>query len=253
MHYYFLMKTGKIVMLTAYDYPSASIADRAGVDIILVGDSAANVVHGMKSTAEIGLPEMLVHTRAVARAKPKALIVGDMPAHSYDAPELALSNARKFIGAGAGAVKIEGEKVEVVKALVGNGIMVMGHLGYLPQTDQKPKVRGREDAEVDELVRAAKSLENAGISWLVLELVPELVAKRVTESISAPTIGIGAGRFCSGQVLVFHDLLGLNPDDNFRPKFLKRYANLKENAVEAVKKYCGEVREGKFPGKENSY
>ena len=243
----------KIVMLTAYDCPSASIADRAGVDIILVGDSAANAVHGMKSTAEIGMDEMLVHARAVARANPKALVVGDMPANSYGTPQIALENARKFIGAGAGAVKIEGAKIEVVEFLAGHGIKVMGHLGYLPQTDLKPKVKGREESEADGLASAAKNLEKAGASWLVLELVPEPVAKRVTESISIPTIGIGAGRYCGGQVLVFHDLLGLNPDDSFRPKFLKRYADLKTLAAEAVKKYAQDVRDGKFPAEENTY
>ncbi len=251
------MSRRKIVMLTAYDYPSAFIAASAGVDIILVGDSAANVVHGLKSTTQIGMPEMLLHTRAVARgiaiSARSPLVVGDMPAHSYDTPELALENAKKFIAAGAGAVKIEGEKTEIVRTLVGDGIKVMGHLGYLPQTDAKPKVKGREEPEALLLIEFAKNLEAAGCSWLVLELVPKQIAKRISESITIPTIGIGAGKFCGGQVLVFHDLLGLNPDDNFRPKFLKRYANLKADAIEAVKKYAREVRDGEFPQQIHSY
>lgn len=241
-------------MLTAYDFPSSFIASEAGVDLILVGDSAANVVHGMKSTTEIGMNEMLLHARAVARAKPKCVIVGDMPFKSYQTPQIALENAEKFLEAGANAVKIEGAKMEIVQTLVFSKIKVMGHLGYLPQTDAKPRVKGREnEAEANQLLEDAIALEKAGISWLVLELVPEKIAKKITESISIPTIGIGAGRFCSGQVLVFHDLLGLNPDDSFKPKFLKRYANLKKEAITAVKKYCREVRSGKFPGKENAY
>lgn len=240
-------------MITAYDFPSASIADQGGVDLILVGDSAANVIHGLDSTTKIGMPEMLLHTRAVAAAKPKALIIGDMPFKSYDTPGLALANAKAFLEAGANAVKLEGEKIPEVELLMKNGIKVMGHLGYQPQTDGKPRVKGKEEQEGKALVQSAKNLEKAGISWLVLELVPEKIAKQITESISIPTIGIGAGRYCSGQVLVFHDLLGLNPNDNFKPKFLKRYANLKAEAISAVKNYAAEVREGKFPGEENIY
>ena len=243
----------KIVALTAYDYPSASIADRAGVDIILVGDSAANVVHGMKSTREITLAQMISHVKAVRAAKPKALVVADMPYASDSAPKKALENAQKFLNAGADAVKIEGMKIAAIELLHKSGIDVMGHLGYLPQTDEKPKVKGREEAEVQKLIADAKKLAKAGCSWIVLELVPEQVAKKITGSISVPTIGIGAGRYCSGQVLVFHDLLGLNPDDEFRPKFLRRYANLKGQAVNAVRKYCAEVRSGEFPQKNNTY
>lgn len=244
---------GKIAVLTAYDFPSASIAGAAGVDIILVGDSAANVVHGMESTRLIGMDEMLAHVRAVAAARPKAPIVADMPFGSDRSPSLALRNAEKFLNAGADAVKVEGEKYAAVKKLASRGIRVMGHLGYLPQTDSGPRVKGRDEGGAAHLVRAAKNLEEAGCSWLVLELVSEKTAKRITESLSIPTIGIGAGRFCSGQVLVFHDLLGLNPDESFRPRFLKRYADLKGAAVRAVKKYALDVREGRFPSKSNTY
>jgi len=243
----------KLVMLTAYDYPSAFIADSAGVDIILVGDSAANVVHGMRSTNMIGMAEMLTHVKAVARAKPKAIIVADMPYKSFETPAVALRNAKKFLQAGAKAVKIEGEKIPVVRRLAKSRIKVMGHLGYLPQTDAKPKVKGREEDEAAKLIESAKRLERAGCSWLVLELVPEKVAMQISRSLRIPTIGIGAGRFCSGQVLVFHDILGLNPDDSFRPRFLKRYADLKALAIKSASTYVREVREGKFPRKSNTY
>ena len=243
----------KLTMLTAYDYPTASIADLGGVDLILVGDSAANVVHGFKSTSEISLEQMLVHTAAVSRANPKALIVGDMPFGSYKNPKIAVQSAKKFIAAGANLVKLEGEKIQEVKAIRKGGIKVMGHLGYLPQTDAKPKVKGRKEDEEKNLLAAAKNLQAAGCSYLVLELVPQKIAQKITRQLSIPTIGIGAGKYCSGQVLVFHDLLGLNPDDNFRPRFLKRYANLKKIAIKAVQKYVIEVKRGKFPSQKNAY
>ncbi len=247
------MPPKKLVMLTAYDFPSASIASEAGVDIILVGDSAANVVHGMKSTREIGMQEMLSHVKSVCRAKPNAIVVADMPYKSFSTPAIALQNAKKFLKAGVDAVKFEGAKIAVVKLLRKNKIIVMGHLGYLPQTDKKPKVKGRNAQEENKLLNAAINLESAGCSWLVLELVPEKTAKKIAEELKIPVIGIGAGRYCDGQVLVFHDILGLNANGNFKPRFLKRYANLKPRAVAAVKKYCKEVREGKFPAEENIY
>jgi len=243
----------KIVMLTAYDFPSARIADDAGVDIILVGDSAANVVHGMKSTRGIGMEEMLVHVKSVARAKTNALVVADMPYKSFSTPAIALKNAKKFLRAGADAVKFEGEKISIVQKLARSRIKVMGHLGYLPQTDRKPKVRGREEREAQKLLLAAQNLERAGCRWLVLELVPEKIAKKIAEELKIPVIGIGAGRYVDGQVLVFHDILGLNADENFKPQFLKKYANLKKDAVAALKKYAKDVRKGKFPRKENTY
>ncbi|MCR4335449.1 MAG: 3-methyl-2-oxobutanoate hydroxymethyltransferase [archaeon] len=242
----------KIVMITAYDYSSASIANDAGVDFILVGDSAANVVHGMKSTREIRMEEMLVHVKAVCRAKPKAIVVADMPYKSDSTPASALKNAKLFLKAGAKAVKIEvseDTKIKVIETLVKNKIKVMGHLGYLPQSNSKPKVNKEET----KLLKDSALLELIGCSWLVLELVPEKIAGEITELLSIPTIGIGAGKYCSGQVLVFHDLVGLNADDSFKPKFVKQYASLKKDAVKAVKKYAKEVREGKFPKKKNSY
>ena len=247
------MKSKKLAMLTAYDFPSASIADAAGIDIILVGDSAANVVHGMKSTREISMGEMLSHVKAVAAAKPKALIVADMPYKSFSTPAIALKNAKKFLRAGAGAVKIEGEKIDVVQRLRRSGIKAMGHLGYLPQTDMKPLVKGRDADGEAELIRAAKGMQDAGCSWLVLELVPEKVAQEITRRLLIPTIGIGAGRYCGGQVLVFHDLLGLNADEDFKPRFLKKYADLRGAAIKAVKRYVKDVRAGRFPSKKNTY
>jgi len=235
-------------MLTAYDFPSASIADKANVDLILVGDSAANVIHGFKSTKEIGMEEMLLHVKACARAKPKALLVADMPYNSYSNPMLALENAKKFLEAGAKAIKLEGFDPKVMKTLTENKIRVMGHIGYLPQSDKKPIVKKNEETLLEE----ATNLESAGCEWIVLELVPEKIAKKISKELSISTIGIGSGRYCSGQVLVFHDLLGLNAVE-FKPKYLKQYANLKKEAINAVKQYAKEVREGKFPQKKNCY
>src|SRR3989344_1814180 len=238
----------KLVMITAYDYPSASIADSAGVDLILVGDSAANVIHGFDSTTKIGMKEMLIHVGDVCRAKPKAIVIADMPFLSYSNPKIALKNAKQFLALGANAVKIEGAKMDVFKIFKKNKIKVMGHLGYLPQTQSKPKVAREEE----KLLKEAKALEKAGCSWLVLELVPETIARKISKELKIPTIGIGAGRYCDGQVLVFHDLLGLSPG-NFNPRFLKKYENLREKAVKAVSKYAKEVRAGKFPEKKHTY
>ena len=219
----------KLVVITAYDYSSASIAAQGNVDLILVGDSAANVIHGFNSTSKIGMKEMLLHVAAVARAKPKIPVIADMPHRSYPNPKKALQNAKKFLNAGADAIKIEGFKLEIVKKLKKNKIKVMGHLGYLPQTAKKVKINREEER----LLKNAKAMEKAGCKWLVLELVPEQTAKKITKSLKIPTIGIGAGRYCSGQVLVFHDVLGLNPKA-FKPKFLKQYADLKTDAIKAV-------------------
>lgn len=238
----------KIVMMTAYDWSSASIVDEAKVDLILVGDSAANVIHGLDSTSKIGMKEMLIHVADVCRIKPKAPVIADMPHKSYSNPKKALKNAKAFLGVGADAVKIEGSKIDVVKIFKKNKIKVMGHLGYLPQTQKKVKV----DREEERLLKESLALQKAGISWLVLELVPEQIAKTLTKKLKVPTIGIGAGRYCSGQVLVYHDVLGLNPG-NFKPKFLKQYADLRSSAIKAMKKYSSDVRSGKFPQKKNTY
>ena len=238
----------KLVMITAYDLSSASIVDEAKVDLILVGDSAANVIHGLDSTTKIGMKEMLIHVADVCRIKPKAPVIADMPHKSYSNPKKALKNAKAFLDVGADCVKIEGAKIDVVKKLRKNKIKVMGHLGYLPQTAKKVKINREEE----HLFKESLALQKAGISWLVLELVPEQIAKKLTKKLRVPTIGIGAGRYCSGQVLVYHDVLGLNPG-NFKPKFLKQYADLRSIGVKALKKYSSDVRSGKFPKKKNIY
>ncbi len=240
----------RIVMITAYDYPFAKIVDQAGVDMILVGDSAAMVVLGYESTLPLTLDEMLTFVRAVARAKPKALIVGDMPFGTYEiSKEDAVANAIKFVKAGAEAVKLEGgvEVADKVKAIVDAGIPVMGHVGLTPQKFLKLggyRMRGKKEREAEELIEDAKALEEAGAFSIVIEFVKPEVAEKITRSVNIPTICIGAGKMCSGQVLVLHDVLGLSENP---PPFAKAYVNLREIALNAVREYVKEVREGKFP------
>jgi 3-methyl-2-oxobutanoate hydroxymethyltransferase len=246
-----------LVMVTAYDAPTARIADEAEVDLILVGDSVANVVLGYDDTLQVTVADMAHHVGAVARARPRPLIVGDMPWLSYHrGPEDAVANAAVLIRAGAGAVKLEGgaKRVPVVEALVDAEIPVMGHLGLTPQSVHAMggyRVQGRDTAAAEQMVRDAGALVRAGIFALVLEGVPDVVAARVTASVEVPTIGIGAGPACDGQVLVIHDLLGL--EDRVTPKFVRRYAALKADAVAAVAAFASDVRSGAFPSSEESY
>ncbi len=253
-------KKGKepIVMITAYDYPSAQMVDEAGVDIILVGDSLGMVVLGYDSTLPVTMEDMLRHTAAVVRGSKRALVVGDMPFMSYQlSPEQALDNAGRFIKeAGAHAVKLEGgeEVLEAIRKITSAGIPVMGHIGLTPQSIHKIggyRVQGRDEETAEKLKKDAKLLEEAGCFSIVLEAVPMNLAKEITESLSIPTIGIGAGPYCDGQVLVYHDVLGLFQE--FKPKFVKRYAELRGEIVEAIKRYADEVRERKFPDEEHSY
>ena len=253
-------KKGKepIVMITAYDYPSAQMVDEAGVDIILVGDSLGMVVLGYDSTLPVTMEDMLRHTAAVVRGSRRALVVGDMPFMSYQlSPEQALDNAGRFIKeAGAHAVKLEGgeEVLEAIRKITSAGIPVMGHIGLTPQSIHKIggyRVQGRDEKTAEKLKKDAKLLEEAGCFSIVLEAVPMNLAKEITESLSIPTIGIGAGSYCDGQVLVYHDVLGLFQE--FKPKFVKRYAELRGEIVEAIKRYADEVRERKFPDEEHSY
>ncbi len=243
-------KGEKIVMVTAYDYPFAKIVDEAGVDLILVGDSAAMVMLGYESTLPISVDEMLTLLKAVARAKPKAMIVGDMPFGSYEVSnEEAVRNAIRFVKAGAEAVKLEGGKevADRVKAIVDSGIPVMGHIGLTPQKFLRLggyRLRGKKDEEVEELIEDAKALEEAGVFSIVIEFVKPDVAERITKSVKVPTICIGAGGGCSGQVLVLHDVLGLSESP---PPFAKAYVNLREIALNAVKSFVKDVREGRFP------
>ena len=248
----------KITMLTAYDFPLASLIDRAGIDMILVGDSVANVVLGLESTTQVGMTEMIHHSKAVVRAIKSALVIGDMPYESYQInPSESVKNARRFIDeAGCEAVKLEwfDRCLEVTEAIVKAGIEVMGHIGLTPQTADKLggfKVQGKDAETAKRLVQQAQDLERLGCFSIVLECVPDKIAQIITSKIKIPTIGIGAGAGCDGQVLVTHDLLGLF--ERFKPKFVKQYINLSSQIQKAIQDYKQEVIEGKFPTKEHSF
>jgi 3-methyl-2-oxobutanoate hydroxymethyltransferase len=246
-----------LVMVTAYDAPGARMADEAGVDVILVGDSLAMVVLGYEDTLQVTVDDMAHHVAAVARAKPRPLVVGDLPWLSYHVSvEDTVRNAARLVRAGATAVKLEGgaKRVPGVSAIVDAEIPVMGHLGLTPQSVNAMggfKVQGREQAAALALVEDARALEAAGVFSIVLEGVPDEVARMVTDAVEVPTIGIGAGPHCDGQVLVFHDLLGI--EDRIKPKFVRRYADVKTTAVEAIAAYAEDVRTGRFPAAEESY
>ena len=247
----------KLVVVTAYDVLFARVVDSSGVDIVLVGDSVGNVVAGLDSTLPVKLEQMIYHGAAVRRGIKRALLVVDMPFLSYQASvERAILNSGRVLQeTGADAVKVEGgsrEMVNTVGALTRTGIPVMAHLGFTPQSVRTlgMRIQGREHGDADRLTEEAIALEGAGAFAIVLELLPADVAKRVTEAVTIPTIGIGAGPHCDGQVLVLPDLLGLN--DGFAPKFLKRYANLSETARDAVSKYAAEVRSGAYPDADHS-
>jgi 3-methyl-2-oxobutanoate hydroxymethyltransferase len=248
----------RVVMLTAYDTPTARLLDAAGVDVILVGDSLAMVALGYETTLPVTLEEMLHHTRAVARGAARALVVGDLPFLSYQVSrEEALRSAGRMLKEGnAQAVKLEGglEVAGTVAALMEAGIPVMGHIGLTPQAVHRMggyKVQGRTAEAAARLLKDAVALERAGAFSLVLEGLPWQVAGAVTEAVGIPTIGIGAGPRCDGQVLVTNDLLGLF--DEFTPKFVKRYANLRETLLQAFGQFQEEVRAGAFPGPEHSF
>lgn len=241
----------KVVMLTAYDYQVARLLEEVGIDLILVGDSLGNVVLGYESTKQVTMQEMLHHTRAVARGAKKTPIIGDMPIGSYATPELALENARKFIEAGATGVKVEGCVSEVIKELISNGIPVMGHLGLLPQTAEKFKVVGKLDEDAAKIFSDAQTVDRLGVFSIVLECVPEQLAKKITENVKSITIGIGAGKYCDGQVLVINDLLGM--DERFKPKYVKKYADLSETIKKAASDFKREVESGEFPDDAHSF
>jgi 3-methyl-2-oxobutanoate hydroxymethyltransferase len=242
----------RIGMLTAYDYPSAKAVDAAGTDIILVGDSLGMVVLGYPDTLSVTVEDMVHHTRAVARGTERALIVGDMPYLSYHVSvEESVRNAGRFIHAGAHAVKIEGGKptrIKTIEAILDAEVPVMGHIGLTPQSVNALggfKVQGKGTEEARRLIDEAVALEQAGCFSIVLECVPSELAAFITDRISIPTIGIGAGPSCDGQVLVLHDLLGLY--DGHTPKFVRKYAHLAEDMQKAVAAYLTDVRDGKFP------
>ncbi len=246
-----------LVMVTAYDAPTARIADEAGVDVILVGDSVAMVVLGYEDTLSVTVADMAHHTAAVARTRPRALVVADLPWMSYHlGVEDAVRNAATLIRAGAQAVKLEGgrKRLPAVSALVDAEIPVMGHLGLTPQSVHAMggfKVQGKDASAARTLVEDARLLAEAGCFSLVLEGVPDRVARLVTEAVDIPTIGIGAGPWCDGQVLVFHDVAGL--EDRVLPKFVRRYGSLTADGVAAVSAYAADVRSGCFPSDTESY
>jgi 3-methyl-2-oxobutanoate hydroxymethyltransferase len=247
-----------IAMLTAYDYTSARILDSAGVDVLLVGDSASNVMAGHETTLPITLDHMIYHAQSVLRGVERALVVVDLPFGSYqsNSKEALVSAVRVMKEAGAHAVKMEGGQVviEAVRRIIDAGIPVMGHLGLTPQSIYRfgtYRVRAQEQAEAQELRRDARLLEEAGCFAIVLEKIPALLAADVSSSLSIPTIGIGAGSQCDGQVLVTHDMLGLNTD--FNPRFVRRYAGLGDTMTAAVQAYIEDVRSRSFPIDEESY
>jgi 3-methyl-2-oxobutanoate hydroxymethyltransferase len=248
----------KITVLTAYDYPTAQIVDEAGIDIALVGDSLGMVVQGIDSTLPVTMDEMIYHTRMVSRAVKTSLVVGDMPFLSYQADRAeAVRNAGRFLKeAGAEAVKLEGgvAVAEIIRAITASGIPVIGHIGLTPQHVHALggyKVQGRDEAAREKILADARAVQEAGVFAVVLEAIPSALAREIGELLSIPTIGIGAGPHCDGQVLVLHDLLGLF--DRFTPKFVKRYASLKDDALRAVREYKKEVENGTFPSEEQSF
>ena len=247
----------RLVMVTAYDASDARLADRSGVDLLLVGDSVAMVVLGHPDTLSVTIDDMVHHTAAVARSGPDALVVADLPWLSYHlSAQDTITNAARLIRAGAQAVKLEGgtQRVPMIEALVTAEIPVVGHIGLTPQSVNAMggfRVQGRSAEAALELVESAKALEHAGCFAIVLEGVPAGVAGLVTEAVGVPTIGIGAGPGCDGQVLVFHDILGLQ--DDLRPKFVRRYAELGAEAVDALSRYVADVRAGEFPSEDESY
>ncbi|NOY88292.1 MAG: 3-methyl-2-oxobutanoate hydroxymethyltransferase [FCB group bacterium] len=253
-------KGEKITVLTAYDYFIAKLLDEAGIDSILVGDSASNVIHGYKNTLPISMEVMLAHTAAVARGSQRALIIADMPFLSFQPSlETAIYNAGRFLKeSNAEAVKIEGgiEMVPTIKRIIECGIPVMGHLGLTPQSIHRfggPKVQGRKEKSRSYLMESALALEAAGCFAMVLELMEASVAKEITAALkTTATIGIGAGVDCDGQVLVINDMLGLR-EEGFEPKFLREYANLTPLISEAIKMYIADVKNKKFPDEDESY
>ncbi|MEO7960420.1 MAG: 3-methyl-2-oxobutanoate hydroxymethyltransferase [Ginsengibacter sp.] len=254
------MKTAgeKISMITAYDFSFSKIFDAAGIDIILVGDSASNVMAGHETTLPITLEQMIYHASAVVRGCARPLVVVDLPFGSYqgNSKEALISTIKIMKETGAHAIKMEGgeEILESVKRILSAGIPVMGHLGLTPQSIYKfgtYTVRAKEEVEAEKLKKDAKLLEEAGCFAIVLEKIPALLAKEVSESLSIPTIGIGAGNACDGQVLVMHDLLGINTE--FQPRFLRKYLNLHDEIKGAVEHYISDVKSGDFPNENEQY
>ncbi len=250
--------TNPLVMVTAYDAPTARAVDEAGADMILVGDSVGMVVLGLESTLQVTLEDMVRHTVAVTRTKPRALVIADMPYLSYHTGprDAVLAAGRLVQEGGAEAVKLEGgrKRLDVITALLNAEIPVMGHLGLTPQSFNAMggfRVQARELQQIDELLDDATALAEAGVFAIVLEGIPAEVAELITQSVAVPTIGIGAGARCDGQVLVFHDALGIHPGP--APRFVRRYASLHEQAVQALGRFASDVRDGSFPDSSEGY
>jgi 3-methyl-2-oxobutanoate hydroxymethyltransferase len=248
----------KITMMTAYDYPTAALVDQAGIDTILVGDSLGMVMLGYQSTVPVTMDEMLHHCKAVARAAKRGFVIGDMPFMSYHISlGDAIFNAGRFIKeAGCDCVKLEGgsEMAHIVEAIVRIGIPVCGHIGLTPQTATKLSgynVQGKDAESAKALLQSARDLEDAGAFMVVMECIPDMLAARITKELNVPTIGIGAGKDCDGQVLVYHDLVGLF--ERFTPKFVKQYVNLSPQIRDALVQFKNEVESGAFPGPEHSF
>jgi len=250
-------KGTRLVMLTAYDFPSAKIAVEAGVEVLLVGDSLGMVVLGYDSTVPVTMEDMLHHTRATRRGAPDAFIIADMPFLAYATPAQAIANAGRFLKeAGADSVKVEGgvDAVPVIEALVRAGVPVLGHIGLTPQTASSLggyRLQGRDEAGARRLLEDAVAIERAGCWGIVLELIPAALARAITGRVGIPTVGIGAGPDCDGQVLVFHDLVGLF--SGFTPKFAKRYAEAGALMREGISRYVAEVKAGAYPAEEHSF
>jgi 3-methyl-2-oxobutanoate hydroxymethyltransferase len=252
-------KTGeKISSVTAYDYPTAKVASDAGIDMILVGDSVGMVMHGYTNTLKVTMNEMIYHTRLVTSADPLSLVVGDMPFGSFhSSPQQAVENAVRFVKeGGAEAVKLEGgrKRFKTIEAIINAEIPVLGHLGLTPQSIHVLggfKIQGKRKEKADEIMADAIELEKLGVFAIILESIPAELAKQVTTVVSIPTIGIGAGKYCDGQVLVFHDLVGFT--NLSQPKFVRQYANVYPVILEALKNYIKDIHSGEFPGEKECY
>ncbi len=248
----------KITMLTAYDYPFARIVDEAGIDAILVGDSLGMVIQGLENTLPVTMDEMIYHTKMVTRAVKNAMVIGDMPFMSYQTGiEDAIRNAGRFLKeGGAAAIKMEGgaEVADHIRVMTRSDIPVMAHIGLTPQSIHRMggyKVQGKTEESAKRLLKEAHIVEDSGAFSLLLEAIPMNLAKQITEELSIPTIGIGAGPHCDGQVLVLHDVIGLF--ERFVPKFVKKYTNIKEDALKAIKTYREEIEKGIFPSEDQSF
>lgn len=248
----------KISALTAYDFLTAKLLDEAGIDLILVGDSLANVFQGQETTLPVTLDEMIYHTKAVSKATKRAMVICDMPFMSYQTnSDEAFRNAGRIMKETlAGGVKLEGGEIiaETIQKITNNGIPVMGHIGLTPQSIHQfgsYKARGTTDKEADKIINDAKCLEQAGAFSIVIEKVPSSLAKKITDSVSIPTIGIGAGIHCDGQILVTPDMLGLN--EEFQPRFVRHYLNLYKLMTDAIKNYVNDIKSSQFPNENESY